>query len=257
MINQSLSQAITWFSNVETSIKHQLATILLQDLNPDKYLQELPSRDECKAFLKNKTTLKIITDLSNLRNAILQSTFEYKYTIDFDTIQFLESLTVLHIYDSSSYVNLKSLNQLKDLQILNFHSCDGLSAFLKLNDNRNLLSITLNECNNFFFTYLINFTKLQSLSIFDSCSVSLKTKQHYNFLKEINIINCDNANIEIDFAKYPYLTNLTIQETKGSIVFKNTSEARNLSFANIQQLGKTPQIQEIIREDKRQCFELV
>ena len=256
MIQQNLQQAITWFSNVETSIKHSLATLLLQDLNPEKYLQKLPTREECTAYLKNKTNVKIITSLSNLKSAILQSTYEYNYTLDFDIIQYLESLTVLHIYDSSSYINLRSLNNLHDLQILDFHSCDGLSAFLKLQNNQSLLSITLNDCDKFFFTYLINFPKLQSLSIFDSHSVSLKTKQHYNFLKEINIINCTNATIEIDFSQYPYLTNLTIQETTGSITFKNTSEARNLTFANIQQLGKTPQIQEIIKDPQEKQFEL-
>ena len=90
------------------------------------------------------------------------------------------------------------------------------------------------------------------MSVIISFLHTSSTSQNFNrYLSSILVL------LVLKLAKYPYLTNLTIQETKGSIVFKNTSEARNLSFANIQQLGKTPQIQEIIREDKNQCFELI
>jgi hypothetical protein len=79
---------------------------------------------------------------------------------------------------------------------------------------------------------------------------------YYKYLKEIRIVNCKEAYIEIDFAKYPYLTTLVIQNTQGSINFINTSEARNLSFTNIQQLGRTPQIQEIFLDPTPQSFTL-
>jgi len=156
----------------------------------------------------------------NLERAILTAENYTNYKIDLDFVQYLKNVTVLHLFDARKFSNLSSLNEMDSLQILHLHNCQNLKAFVNTKDFKT------------------------------------KTNQNYKYLKEIRIAECTNANIEINFAHYPYLTTLVIQDTIGNITFKNKHQAKNITFASIQELGRTPQIQEILANPEPQSFEL-
>jgi len=250
-------QPITWFVNLELENKRAVAKIILQEKNPDKYLLEEPKKEELAKFLKNRTAINIIDKLTNLERAILTAENYTAYKIDLDFVQYLKNVTILHLFDAKKYTNLSGLNEMDSLQILHLHNCQNLKAFINIKDFKAKINLFITDCNKVFFTSFINFNNMESLSIMNCNGLTLKTNQNYKYLKEIRIAECTDANIEIDFAHYPYLTTLVIQDTIGNITFKNQQQAKNITFASIQKLGRTPQIQEILANPEPQSFELI
>jgi hypothetical protein len=260
MLENTLTQALAWFKDIKENDPESrllIGKMILQEKDPVKYLTQEPTRAELNKFFSNRTALNVIDKLSNLERAILTAQKHTGYKVDFDFIRFLENATILHVFEARKYTNLSSLNTLKNLQIIHLHECHNLSAFLNIRNFTSHIDLFITDVKDVFFSSFINFTNIQSITIMNCDKVNLKTNQHHKFLKQIRIISCTSANIEIDFAKYPYLTSLVIQDTQGKISFLNTTKARNLSFANIQQLGRTPQIQEILLDPSPQSFELV
>jgi hypothetical protein len=260
MINQEIPQAIAWFEYIrtkDTEFRNLIGQIILQEKYPDKYQKNEPTKEDLQKFFKNISTTSVIDKLVNLNSAVLRTKEGNGNIIDFDLIRFLENASIIHIFKAKRYKNLNSLNALPNLQILHLHKCHNLNAFIKIKDFKTKIDLYISDTKEVFLKSFININNLQSITIMNCEKVCLATIQHYRFLKEIRIMYCTDANIVIDFAKFPNLTSLIIQETTGKVDFINTSEARHLSFANIQQLGRTPQIEEILLNPEPQSFELV
>jgi hypothetical protein len=254
--HSNIQQACDWFNNTYHSDQMFLAEIILKEKNPELCTDQETLKKETKKYVKKLLPLEILDELSNIHHASIKAEKWNDYTLDFSLIKYMEQLSTLKIYTAKHYINLNSLNNLHNLQVINFHSCSNLKSFINLKNFNNNITLILNQCTTINLNSFINLNKLESINLLECSNIKFQTNQLFTQLKHILIQNCKNIEIEIDFSKHPNLTILSIQECQGKITFKNPNQSKNLTLVSIPQLGKTPQINKIIHSPHPQTFQL-
>jgi len=163
----------------------------------------------------------------------------------------------MHVYFAKNFSNLSSLNNLKHLHALHFTECYDFSSFTNFRNNENLLSVYFYECDNFDFSYFLNIPKLDIIHIVLCDGVKFKTQQCYPYVENILVECCINADIEIDFALFPHLTHLKIQNTQGTLILKNGSKSSDLYKISIQDYDTKDLYENILQNDDLRTIELV
>lgn len=223
-----------WWYSLYPSIKSSIIFFILKKKNnPGDTVDMEKLISELENHVESALTEPLIKEIRTLDTYIFSSENEHKKMFNFRNIKYLESLKFLNILDANNFCCLKYfkfLNKLESLCICNCHNLKDFTTAPKIN---NQLSITINESSKIKIDDLHHFINLQEINIFNSSKISLSDSESIENVRTLEISDCEDVDIVINFKNIPYLRTLYIINTTGSITFRNPEYASHIQKLRI------------------------